>query len=441
MRMYDIIEGKRDGRELTDEEIDFFVKGYVAGDIPDYQASALCMAIFFKGMTPRETARLTLDMAHSGEFVDLSSIPGVKVDKHSTGGVGDKTTLVIAPVVASLGVPVAKMSGRGLGHTGGTLDKLEAIPGFTTALGRERFLDVVRSVGCAVVGQTGNLVPADKKLYALRDVTATVDSMPLIASSIMSKKIADGTEKILLDVTCGSGAFMKTIDAAIGLAEEMVTIGERVGRTTAALITDMDRPLGHNVGNALEVIEAVETLRGKGPADLAGVCIELAANMLELAGVGDVDTCRGLAREQMANGRALEKFEQMVAAQGGDVAYIRDTACFGRDACSREVRAKREGWVSHMDTERVGIASVALGAGRATKEDSIDPLAGIVLARKTGDEAREGDLLATIYAADEARLDEGEAILRNAYEISDERPVAEPLVYARVTRKGVERFS
>ena len=441
MRMYDIIESKRDGHELTDEQIDFFVNGYVAGDIPDYQASALCMAIFYKGMTDREIVRLTLDMAHSGDMVDLSPIPGIKVDKHSTGGVGDKTTLVVAPIVASLGVRVAKMSGRGLGHTGGTLDKLESIPGLTTSIDEQRFFSIVSEVGCAVAGQTGNLVPADKKLYALRDVTATVDSLPLIASSVMSKKIAAGSDKILLDVKCGSGAFMKTVDDAIALAQEMVRIGEGVGRTTAALITNMDRPLGCCVGNALEVEEAARTLMGKGPQDLTDICVELAANMLELADKGGIAACRSMARGQIENGEGMEKLAQMVAAQGGDASYVRDPSRFGSDACVRDVRSNCDGWVRHMNTERVGIASVSLGAGRARKEDSIDPLAGIVLQKKAGDKVAKGDVLATLYASSDAQLDEGEQILRDSYEIGDEQPEPEPLVYARVTRKGVERLA
>ncbi|MCI2127219.1 MAG: pyrimidine-nucleoside phosphorylase [Olsenella sp.] len=441
MRMYDIIESKRDGYELTDEQIDFFVNGYVAGDIPDYQASALCMAIFYEGMTDREIVRLTLDMAHSGDTVDLSPIPGIKVDKHSTGGVGDKTTLVVAPIVASLGVRVAKMSGRGLGHTGGTLDKLESIPGLTASIDEQRFFSIVSKVGCAVVGQTGNLVPADKKLYALRDVTATVDSLPLIASSVMSKKIAAGSDKILLDVKCGSGAFMKTVDDAIALAQEMVRIGEGVGRTTAALITNMDCPLGRCVGNALEVEEAARTLMGQGPQDLTDICVELAANMLELAGKGGISACRSMARAQMENGEGMEKLAQMVAAQGGDASYVRDPSRFGSDACVRDVRSDCDGWVRHMNTERIGIASVALGAGRARKEDSIDPLAGIVLQKKAGDKAAKGDVLATLHASSEAQLDEGEQILRDSYEIGDEWPEPEPLVYARVTRNGVERLA
>ena len=441
MRMYDVIEKKRNGHELTDEEIDFFVSGYVAGDIPDYQASALCMAIFYEGMNARETARLTLDMARSGDMVDLSAISGVKVDKHSTGGVGDKTTLVVAPLVASLGVRVAKMSGRGLGHTGGTIDKLESIPGLTTSIGRDRFFEIVNQVGVAVVGQTGNLVPADKKLYALRDVTATVDSLPLIASSIMSKKIAAGADKILLDVKCGSGAFMKTPADAIALAQAMVEIGEEVGRTTAALVTDMDRPLGHKIGNALEVEEAAATLRGEGPEDLTAVCLELAANMLAPAGRGTVDACHDMAAEQVSNGEGLAKLAQMVAAQGGDPTYVTQPGRFAAAACSREVLSKEAGWVAGMDTERCGIASVALGAGRATKGDAIDYAAGIELARKPGDAVRVGDVLATIWAATPERLDEGERILRGSYRFSDEQPVGEPLFYARVSRDGVERLA
>ncbi len=440
MRMYDVIEKKRDGGELTNEEIDFFVDGYVSGDIPDYQASALCMAIFYRGMNARETARLTMDMARSGDMVDLSPIPGVKVDKHSTGGVGDKTTLVVAPIVASLGVPVAKMSGRGLGHTGGTLDKLESIPGLSVDIDMDRFFQIVNEVGCAVIGQTANLVPADKRLYALRDVTATVDSMPLIASSIMSKKIAAGADKILLDVKCGSGAFMKTAEDAIELARCMVEIGEEVGRTTVALITDMGRPLGNAVGNALEVIEALDTLRGVAPADITETCVELAANMLLLAGRGGLGECRALARGQIANGEALEKLREMIRAQGGDGRVIDDYTLLGQAACSRVVRAPESGWVFSMNTERCGIASVALGAGRATKDDAIDYAAGIVFAAKSGDRVEKGDALATLYASDEARLDEGEQILLDAYDIEDSAPEHVPHFYARVSRDGVEKL-
>lgn len=441
MRMYDVIEKKRDGGELTDEEIDFFISGYVSGEIPDYQASALAMAIFYEGMTPRETAKLTMAMAESGDMMDLSAIPGIKVDKHSTGGVGDKTTLVVAPIVASLGVKVAKMSGRGLGHTGGTLDKLESIPGLSVEISEPGFFEQVNKIGVAVAGQTGNLVPADKKLYALRDVTATVDSVPLIASSIMSKKIASGSNCILLDVKCGSGAFMKTVDAAIELAEAMVSIGEHVGRTTAALITGMDRPLGKNIGNALEVSEAVATLRGEGPEDLTAVCIELAANMLHLAGKGSVAECRDLAQGQIANGEGLAKLAEMVTAQGGDAAVIWDTSKFDAAPFRREVLVEESGYISAMNAERVGIASVALGAGREKKGDPIDMAAGIILERKTGDYVEKGEVLATLLTSDEKRLDGGERIFREALSFGHEQPVLEPLFFARVSRDGVEKLA
>lgn len=440
MRMYDVIEKKRDGGELTDEEIDFFISGYVSGEIPDYQASALAMTIFYEGMTPRETAKLTMAMAESGDMMDLSAIPGIKVDKHSTGGVGDKTTLVVAPIVASLGVKVAKMSGRGLGHTGGTLDKLESIPGLSVEISEPDFFKQVSEIGVAVAGQTGNLVPADKKLYALRDVTATVDSVPLIASSIMSKKIASGSNCILLDVKCGSGAFMKTVDSAVELAQAMVSIGEHVGRTTAALITGMDRPLGKNIGNALEVAEAVATLRGEGPEDLTAVCVELAANMLNLAGKGSVEECRDLARGQIANGEGLAKLADMVAAQGGDAAVIRDTSKFDAAPFRREVLAKESGYMSAMNAERVGIASVALGAGREKKGDPIDMAAGIILERKTGDYVEKGEVLATLLTSDEKRLDDGERIFREALSFGPEQPSLEPLFFARVSRDGVEKL-
>lgn len=441
MRMYDIIEKKRDGNQLTDEEIAFFVKGYATGEIPDYQASALCMAIYFQGMTARETATLTMEMVHSGDVVDLSKIDGIKVDKHSTGGVGDKTSLVVAPIVASLGVRMAKMSGRGLGHTGGTLDKLESIPGLSVAIESERFAHIVNEVGVAIISQTGNLVPADKRLYGLRDVTATVDSLPLIASSIMSKKIAAGADKILLDVKCGSGAFMKTVDDAIALAKEMVSIGEEVGRTTVALITDMGRPLGMCIGNTLEVAEAATTLQGKGPKDLTDICVELAGNLLHLAGKGDMDTCRDLARAQIANGEGFAKLKEMVAAQGGNAALL-DTPfeMLVQPRPSRELRAAHTGSIFAMDTERCGIASVALGAGREKKEDTIDYSAGIVLAKKTGDSVQAGDVLATLYAANEDLLDAGEKIFTDALDIREQEAVAAPLFHARVSREGVERF-
>lgn len=438
MRMFDIIKHKRDGHELTDAEIAFFVRGYVDGSIPDYQASALCMAIFYEGMSPHETACLTTEMAASGDMVDLSSLPGIKVDKHSTGGVGDKTTLAIVPIVASLGVSVAKMSGRGLGHTGGTLDKLESIPGLSVSLSEERFFSIVREVGCAIVGQTGNLVPADKKLYALRDVTATIDAIPLIASSVMSKKIAAGADAILLDVKCGSGAFMKTPEDATRLAEAMVAIGAEVGRTTVALISNMDEPLGARIGNSLEVMEACEVLTGLAPADITETCLELAAALLSLAGKGRPDECRALAEQQVENGQAFDKLCQMVEAQGGDSRVLRDFSLFPQAACTRAVRAPRSGYVRAMQTEQVGNASSALGAGRETLDAAIDPAAGIVLSRKTGDAVRAGEVMATLHSCDEGRLDEGERLFLGAVEIGDGRPREVPHFFARVCADGVE---
>ena len=438
MRMYDILAKKRDGGILTDEQIQFFIDGYVSGAIPDYQASALLMAIFLKGMTPHETAALTRSMAQSGDLVDLSSIDGIKVDKHSTGGVGDKTTLIVAPVVASLGVRVAKMSGRGLGHTGGTVDKLESIPGFRTTLDREAFFDVVRRVGVSVIGQSGNLAPADKKLYALRDVTATVNSIPLIASSIMSKKIAAGSDRILLDVKTGSGAFMKTLEDSIALAKEMVSIGEHVGRRTVALITDMDRPLGCAIGNALEVREACETLQGRGPADLTEVCIELAANMLWLAEKGELAQCRSLARQQIANGEAFAKLKEMVQAQGGDTSVLDDPEKFAPPNVCYEVLAQREGFLYAMDTERCGVASMELGAGREKKEDPIDYSAGIVLRKKVGDFVRKGEVLASFYSSEESKCRTAEQTFTQALRIQDARPEQTALIHTRVTAQGVE---
>ena len=440
MRMYDIIAKKRDGGELTEEEIKFFIRGYVTGEIPDYQASALLMAIYFKGMTAKETAQLTMSMANSGETVDLSSIDGIKVDKHSTGGVGDKTTLIVAPVVASLGVRVAKMSGRGLGHTGGTIDKLESIPGMQTSIDREKFFSIVRKVGVSVIGQSGNLVPADKKLYALRDVTATIDSIPLIASSIMSKKIAACSDCILLDVKTGSGAFMKTFDDSIRLAEAMVSIGEHVGRRTVSLITDMDRPLGDAIGNSLEVCEACETLKGRGPGDLTTVCIELAANMLYLAGKGSVAECRKAAAEQMKNGAGFAKLKEMVAAQGGDTAVLDDHAKFQQAKVRRKIKAVTDGWIYAMDTQQCGIASAVLGAGREKKEDPIDYSAGIVLRKKTGDRVEKGEPVAEFYTSCEEKFVQAERVFRSAVTIRGEAPASVPLVLARVTRDGVERY-
>lgn len=440
MRMYDIIAKKRDGKELSREEIEFFIDGYVNGNIPDYQVSALLMAIFFRGMTTEETSILTLKMAHSGDVVDLSPIKGIKVDKHSTGGVGDKTTLIIAPIVASLGVKVAKMSGRGLGHTGGTVDKMESIPGMKTAIDREKFFEIVNTVGASVIGQSGNLDPADKKLYALRDVTATVESIPLIASSIMSKKIAAGSDCILLDVKTGDGAFMKSLDDAITLAKAMVSIGEKVGRKTNAMITDMDRPLGYAIGNSLEIVEVCETLKNRGPSDLTEISIDLAADMLYLAGKGSIEECKDMAKQQIKNGNAFKKLKEMVKAQGGDVSVLEDYSKFDQPAVEYKITAPSSGYIYSMNTEQCGIASVALGAGREKKEDSIDFSAGIILTKKVGDTVLKGETIAKFYSSSLDKCKTAEKIFLNAITISDEKPNDIPIVHARITIDGVQKF-
>ncbi len=440
MRMYDLIEKKKHGKEMSREEIGWMIRGFTCGEIPDYQMSAMLMAICLKGMSDGETTCLTMEMAHSGDVADLSAISGIKVDKHSTGGVGDKTSLVIGPLAASLGVKIAKMSGRGLGHTGGTLDKLESIPGLTTSIDKQRFADIVNETGIAIIGQTGNMVPADKKLYALRDVTATVDSIPLIASSIMSKKLAAGSDAIVLDVKTGSGAFMKTLEDSIALAGSMVSIGTGAGRNCCALITEMDVPLGRAIGNALEVAEAVETLQNRGPEDLTEVCVSLASNMLHMAGKGGIEECRQMALEALADGRGLDVLASMVKAQGGDERYIYDPSLFAPAPYEREVRAPRSGYIDSVDTTGCGIASAMLGAGRATKEDVIDPSAGICLRRKYGDRVSEGDVLAVLYASDPARFDGAERIFLDSYRIGDAPALPKKLIYARVTKDGVERF-
>ncbi len=440
MRMYDIIAKKRDGGTLTKEEIEFFVHGFTAGTIPDYQASALLMAIYLRGMTAQETAQLTAAMAHSGDMVDLSPIAGVKVDKHSTGGVGDKTTFVVAPLAAACGVKLAKMSGRGLGHTGGTVDKMEAIPGCAVSLSQKAFFRQVEEIGLAVIGQTGNLAPADKKIYALRDVTATVSCIPLIASSIMSKKLASGADCILLDVKTGSGAFMKTLDDSIALAKAMVEIGEHNGRRTAALITDMDTPLGCNIGNSLEVIEAVETLRGQGPADLTEVCLALTANLLYLAGQGSLTDCRARAAQALADGSGYEKLRAMVAAQGGDMSVLDDTTKFAPAAYAQDVLCEADGYLAATDTEGIGIATVLLGAGRETKESPIDYAAGIRLRKKAGDRVRRGEMLATLYAADAEKCRAAEEKLRASLTFAETAPARPALILARVDKDGVMKM-
>ncbi|MDO5096666.1 MAG: pyrimidine-nucleoside phosphorylase [Peptostreptococcaceae bacterium] len=440
MRMYDLIFKKRQGHELSKEEIEFFIREYTAGNIPDYQASALLMAIFFQDMNIRETTDLTIAMAHSGDMVDLSSIEGVKVDKHSTGGVGDKTTLVITPVVASLGVKVAKMSGRGLGHTGGTVDKLESIPGLRTAFSMDEFFEIVNRTGISVIGQSGNLAPADKKIYALRDVTATVDKMPLIASSIVSKKLASGSDAIVLDVKCGTGAFMKEPEQAIELAQLMVRTAENAGRKCVALVTDMDVPLGENVGNALEVIEAVEILKGQGPKDLREECITLASEMLYLAGKGSHDECRRMAEKALSDGSALDKLAEMVEAQGGDKRYIYDTDLFDKAKFVHEVKAEKSGYITKMDTEKCGIASLILGAGRKTMDSVIDFAAGVKIKKKIGDYVEKGDVLAVLFTNDEKAVAESEAMYQSAITIDEQKPAERLQVIARVDKDGVTRY-
>lgn len=429
MRMYDIIHKKRNGGELSEKEIKFFVNGYTDGSIPDYQASALCMAIYFRGMRADETAALTLAMADSGDRIDLSGIEGFTVDKHSTGGVGDKTSLIVAPIVAANGGKVAKMSGRGLGHTGGTVDKLESIPGFRTSLTPDEFIKQVNDIGLCIVGQTGELAPADKKLYALRDVTATVESIPLIASSIMSKKLAAGSQGIVLDVKTGSGAFMKTVEDSERLAEEMVSIGKAAGRKVTALITDMDIPLGASVGNSLEVIEAIKTLKGEGEKNLTEVCLSLAAQMLCMVTGRDDMVCRKMAKKSIEDGSALNKLREMITAQGGNADVIDSSGAFKQPKFSVDIISEREGYISRTDAERVGIASVILGAGREKKGDPIDPSAGIILKKKTGDSVSKGDVLATFYTDDETRIDVAKREFLDALIFGNEKPSKQKLIY------------
>lgn len=428
MRMYDIIQKKRDGGELSAEEIQWFIENYVNGAIPDYQVAALCMAIYFRGMSLEETTALTFAVRDSGERLDFSEINGLRVDKHSTGGVGDKTSLVVAPIVASLGVKVAKMSGRGLGHTGGTIDKLEAIPGFNTSIPVDEFKEIVNRVGIAIVGQTASLAPADKLLYALRDVTATVDSLPLIVSSIMGKKLAADDDCIVLDVKTGSGSFMKTPEKSRELAEWMVQIGKRAGKRMRALITDMDRPLGYAIGNSLEVIEAIDTLNGNGPKDLTELCIALAAHILNLAEKGTYEECEKLAKGAIASGTALKTFAEMVEAQGGDKEWILNPEKFPKSKHEYVVRANKEGYITGVDTESYGVASLLLGAGRNTKEDVIDPAAGIYLCAKTGDFVKVGDKLAVLYSEKESGFAAAEARLLAATRIEANAPSIQPLI-------------
>ena len=422
-RFVDLIQKKKNGETLTKEEIDFMITDYVAGKIPDYQMSAMLMAIYFNGMENEELAAFTLAMRDSGDLVDLSPIEGIKVDKHSTGGVGDKTTLIVGPIVAACGVPVAKMSGRGLGFTGGTLDKLESISGFRIDLSAEEFFETVKKTGISVIGQTGNLAPADKLLYALRDVTATVDSIPLIAASVMSKKLAAGSDKIVLDVTTGSGAFMKNTRDAKKLAKHMVAIGNHAGKETVAILTGMEEPLGFAIGNNMEVKEAIEVLKGGGPEDVKEVSVALAGMMLSL-GLENVSLSQGkrMAKKALSSGQAFEKFKEMVQAQGGDIRYVEHPEFFERDAFEGEVLAAEDGFLSGMDTEKIGVAAGLLGAGSETKDSVIDMSAGIYLKKKIGDTVKKGEPIAICYAGTKEKLNRGMAMFESSIRYSKEAP-------------------
>ena len=428
MRAYDIIKKKRDGFLLNKEEIDFIINGAVSGAVPDYQLSAFLMAVYFRGMTDDETANLTLAIANSGDKLDFSDIKGVRADKHSTGGVGDKTSLIVTPIVSSLGVKVAKMSGRGLGHTGGTVDKLESIDGFKVDLSAKDFINVVNKSGAAIIGQTKNLAPADKILYALRDVTATVDSIPLIASSIMGKKLACDDDVIVLDVKTGSGAFMKDIAGAESLAKTMVATGKRANKKICAVISDMNEPLGRAVGNSLEVIEAVEVLRGGGEERLKELSLRLSAEILRLSGYGDFKKCLSLAKTAIISGAALKAFENTVASQGGDIALIKNTDNFKKAKYSRAVCAEKEGYVTLVDAEKYGLAALNLGAGRNKAVDKIDYTAGLYIHKKVGDHIRAGDKILTLFANDESLFDYSENLILNATVISDLIPEVKPIV-------------
>lgn len=435
MRMYDLIQKKKEGKALSTEEINYMIENYTNGSIPDYQMSAMLMAVCFQGMDDRETYDLTMAMRDSGEIMDLSEIHGLKADKHSTGGVGDKTTLVLAPILGALGVKVAKMSGRGLGFTGGTIDKLECFPGFSTAVPREKFIENVNAIGLAIAGQTADLAPADKKIYALRDVTATVDQKSLIAGSIMSKKLASGSDIIVLDVKTGSGAFMKTLEDAKALAKIMVSIGRMAGKAVSAIITDMDQPLGNAVGNSLEVVEAVEALSGKGPKDLMEVVYALGTEILVLAGKAkDREIAEQMMLECVENGSAKEKFAEFVSAQGGDSSYVWDTEKFPKTSYTEEVRGKQEGYVTEIQAELIGNACMALGGGRETKDSEIDLSVGICLKKKKGMEVKAGETLAVIYGNDEQKVKKAKEQILLAYKTARVKPEAAPMVKLRISR-------
>jgi len=430
MRPYDVIKKKRDGGRLTKAEVNFFVKGCVRGTVPDYQTTAFLMAVYFRGMDEGETLSLTMAMRDSGCTLDLSCIPGVKVDKHSTGGVGDKVSLVLAPLAASAGLTVPMIAGRGLGHTGGTLDKLSSIPGFSVDISLDRFTEILQNTGAAIIGQTSEVAPADRRLYALRDVTATVESIPLIAASIMSKKLAEGTDALVLDVKAGCGAFMKTYKDACLLADTLVSIGRGAGKKMAALVTDMDQPTGLAVGNALEVKEAVAALKGEGPADLMDLTLELGVHMLRLAGVeDDPKKARAKLARLIKSGAAFKKFCEMVTAQGGDAGFVRDTLKLPVARETFTVKSERTGFVQHIDAEAVGISAMLLGAGRKKAEDDIDPAVGIILSRKVGDKVRKGQALAVMHVNDRRRFNDAEGLLREAFEIGPTASEKRPLVY------------
>lgn len=441
MRIYDLIEKKRDGHVLSNEEIDYVIKGYTDGSIPDYQMSALLMAIYFRGMNEEETLHLTMAMRDSGDVLDLSEIKGVKVDKHSTGGVGDKTTLVVGPMVAACGVPVAKMSGRGLGHTGGTIDKLESFPGYRVSIPEDVFISNVNEIKIAVAGQTANLAPADKKIYALRDVTATVDNISLIASSIMSKKLASGADAIVLDVKTGSGAFMKEEKDAILLAQEMVNIGNGAGKNTIAIITDMDQPLGRAVGNALEVREAIDTLRGEGPDDLLELSYVLGSYMLKAAGVADdLEEAREKLENSVKNGNALKKLAELVKAQGGDETYVYNPDKLVKSSIIMDVNSEVSGYVEKIETEDIGRVSLVLGGGRENKDSVIDLSVGVVLHKKVGDKVEKGDAIATLYANDLDKLSVAKDILVSAYSITVTPAKSKPLIKWIVGKNGAKKY-
>jgi len=429
MRVYDLIEKKKCGAELSEEELTFFVKGSTDGSIPDYQIAAFLMAVYFQGMQDRELAAFTMQMAHSGDMADLSGISGFKADKHSTGGVGDKTTLIAAPIAAALGVRVAKMSGRGLGFTGGTIDKLESITGYRTTLNKEEFFSVVNRCGMSLIGQSGNLAPCDKRLYALRDVTATVDSIPLIAASIMSKKLASGSDGIVLDVKVGSGAFMKTEENARLLAQKMIAIGKHSEKKMTALLTDMDEPLGNCVGNILEVKEALEVLKGGGEERLRELSIELGAQMAALSGEREPAQCREKAARVLADGSAYQCFLEAVRLQGGDIRLLQDPALFGEAQYYYEIVAPVSGYITHMDTQKIGMVSMLLGAGRTTKDSAVDPFAGIVFDKKTGAQVAVGERIATLYASSCYVFEEAQSTFLEALEIGEKPSKRNPIIY------------